>query len=340
MLRMTMLAYSMFRRNLALALLCAIGCGAPDARMPAEDATQPAEALPPANRPSPEKDEWMRTLSNAGRWGADDEGGATNLLTDQTRQAALALARTGTVVSLMRPIALTEKSAAIAADGLPDGTPYYEMRLRRFAPDSRYAGFSSDVQEYAVHGALLTHLDALCHDSYDGRYYNDLPVEGNVDPERGCAKMDVAALGAGIVARGVLVDFPRLRGRALERGDRFTPADMDAWEQQTGVTVGPGDAVLLYTGLTGGSPDIGAGFDLSMMPWFKARDVALIGSDGPNADHQLSLSALGVPLLDNAELGALAETSARLQRWAFLLVIAPAAPRGATGAPVNPLAIF
>lgn len=282
----------------------------------------------------------MVSLSNAGRWGASDRLGALNLVTAETRRGALALARTGTVVSLMRPVVLTDKSAAIAADALPDGTPYYEMRTRTFPPESRFAGFSSDIQEFAVHGPLVTHLDALCHDSYNGRFYNDVPVDGTVQPSTGCASMDLTALTGGILTRGVLVDFPRLRGRALQQGERLTPADMDAWEAMAGVTVRAGDAVLIYTGLTGGKPDLGAGYALDMMPWFKARDVALIGSDGPNADHQLSLTALGVPLLDNAELGALAETAARLRRWEFLLIVAPAGPRGATGAPVNPLAVF
>jgi len=282
----------------------------------------------------------MASLSNAGRWGADDRLGALNLLGGDTRRAALGLARTGTVVSLMRPVALTPKSAAIAADDLPDGNPYYEMRIRTFPPDSRFAGFSSDIQEFAVHGPLVTHLDALCHDSYNGRFYNDVPVDGTVQPTGGCASMDITALAGGILTRGVLVDFPRLRGRALQQGERLTPADMDTWEAMAGVKVRAGDAVLIYTGLASGKPDLGAGYALEMMPWFKARDVALIGSDGPNADHQLSLTALGVPLLDNAELGQLADTAARLQRWEFLLIVAPAGPRGATGAPVNPLAVF
>jgi Putative cyclase len=282
----------------------------------------------------------MKALSNAGRWGGDDDRGALNLITTDTRLAALALARTGTVVSLLRPVTLTSKSAAIAADRLPDGNPYYEMRVRVFPSESRYAGFASDIQESAVHGPLLTHIDALCHDSYDGRLYNDRLMQGTVDAATGCATHGISALAGGVITRGILVDFPRLRGRALERGERLKPADIEVWEQQSGVRVQPGDAVLIYTGLTGGKPDIGAGYDLSMMPWFKARDVAIIGSDGPNADHQLSLAALGVPLLDNAELGELAATAARLKRWEFLLMLAPAAPRGATGAVVNPLAIF
>ena len=32
-------------------------------------------------------------------------------------------------------------------------------------------GFTSDIKEIHVHGPM-THLDALCHDSYKGRWYN------------------------------------------------------------------------------------------------------------------------------------------------------------------------
>ena len=125
-----------------------------------------------ANAPSPQKDEWMRTLNNRGRWGAADELGTLNLVTEAKRRQALALAKTGTVVSLSRVIVPTEKSAAIKADGKPDGTPYFEFRFRAFADDNFYAGFASDIQEFAMHGALLTHLDGLCHDSYQGERYN------------------------------------------------------------------------------------------------------------------------------------------------------------------------
>jgi hypothetical protein len=45
-------------------------------------------------------DRWMTELSNWGRWGKDDQLGALNLITPQKRQQAMALAKTGTVVSL------------------------------------------------------------------------------------------------------------------------------------------------------------------------------------------------------------------------------------------------
>ena len=109
-------------------------------------AQQAAQAPARANAPSPQKDEWMRTLNNKGRWGAADELGTLNLVTTAKRQQALALAKTGTVVSLSRAIVPTEKSAAIKADGKPDGNPYFEFRFRAFADDSFYAGFASDIQ--------------------------------------------------------------------------------------------------------------------------------------------------------------------------------------------------
>jgi hypothetical protein len=56
--------------------------------------------------------------------------------------------------------------------------------------------------------------------------------------------------------------------------------------------------------------------------------------------HSVGIPYLGLPLVDNAELDALAETAARLGRSEFLLVIAPWRLNGATSSPVNPIAVF
>ena len=47
-----------------------------------------------------------------------------------------------------------------------------------------------------------------------------------------------------------------------------------------------------------------------------------------------------MPIVDNADLEALARTCAELGRWEFQLVVAPLNVPGATGSPVNPLAVF
>ena len=47
---------------------------------------------------------WFQTLSNWGRWGADDERGTLNLITSAKRLQAAALVREGLVVSCARTI--------------------------------------------------------------------------------------------------------------------------------------------------------------------------------------------------------------------------------------------
>ena len=56
--------------------------------------------------------------------------------------------------------------------------------------------------------------------------------------------------------------------------------------------------------------------------------------------HDVAIPYMGMPLLDNANLEALAATCEELGRWEFLLVVAPLIVRGGTGSPVNPLALF
>ena len=45
-------------------------------------------------------------------------------------------------------------------------------------------------------------------------------------------------------------------------------------------------------------------------------------------------------LIDDVDTEALAETAARLRRWEFMFVVTPLSVPGATGGPVNPVAIF
>jgi hypothetical protein len=94
-------------------------------------------------------DRWMTELSNWGRWGKDDQLGALNLITPQKRQQAMALAKTGTVVSLERPVVLCPKPEDSKADNKPHGVSFYEIRFKTFpAGDPRgNDGFTSDLQE-------------------------------------------------------------------------------------------------------------------------------------------------------------------------------------------------
>ncbi len=177
--------------------------------------------------------------------------------------------------------------------------------------------------------------------------------------EKGC-KLGINNLKDGIVTRGVLIDIPRLRNLpTLEAGTHVYREDIEAWEKQAGVKVGPGDALLLRVGRPAAGTRGGRGLDASFLPFLKDRDVAIMGGDaadvgiipgctntGPvptmcwNAIHKFVLVARGMHLFDGLDMEAVAETAARLKRWEFLFVAAPIRVPGGSGAPINPIAVF
>ena len=165
----------------------------------------------------------------------------------------------------------------------------------------------------------------------------------------------------GIFTRCVLMDMPRLFGvRFLEGGQPIYPGHLDAWEKAAGFKVESGDVVLIHTGRWERAKvevewDImknSAGLHASCLPWLKARDVALVGSDlsldvlpsGVEGValpvHMVVLVAMGMPILDNLDLEVMSAAAEARKRWMFALTVAPLAVAGGTGSPVNPLATF
>jgi hypothetical protein len=59
-----------------------------------------------------------------------------------------------------------------------------------------------------------------------------------------------------------------------------------------------------------------------------------------NSFHVVCLVALGLWLIDNANLEELGQACAARRRWEFLLTVAPLRLRNVTGSPVNPVAVF
>jgi kynurenine formamidase len=49
---------------------------------------------------------------------------------------------------------------------------------------------------------------------------------------------------------------------------------------------------------------------------------------------------MGMPIFDNMDLRAVSELARQHQRSTFMLVAAPLKVEGATGSPLNPIAIF
>ena len=291
---------------------------------------------------------WFKTLSNWGRWGADDQLGTVNLITQETRVAAAGLVQSGVSVSMAHEI-LTEEAA-------DNGNPYDH---RMTAVGSSPGPWSGDFIGVSYHGYAHSHLDALCHRFQFGTMYNG--YSENEVTEEGCSKLAITSFSNGIFGRGIIMDFPRLRGTDwLENGIGITPEWLDEWEQEHGITVGAGDIVLIRTGRWPRRAELGpwnlsqsaAGLHASAVAWLKERDVALIGSDSaldvrpsgvtdfPQPVHALVLVSLGMPIFDNLDLEAVAEQAIIHDRTEFLFSTAPLRVGGGTGSPLNPIATF
>jgi kynurenine formamidase len=296
-------------------------------------------------------DKLMKSLSNWGRWGKDDQLGALNLITPEKRKQAAGLVISGICISLSRNMS-TEK----VGSSLP-----FEQRMLTtgLTPEAdNPSGSATDTFSFNYHGRALTHFDALCHMFWEGRMYNGYPQQDVTD--KGAGKLSVINAKNGIFTRGVLMDFAWLFGSKYLKGRAIYSEDLDAWEKKTGVRIQSGDAVLIRTGRWARLEAEGewdtrkelAGLNVSSMPWFRERDIALLGSDvisdvNPSGVedvrvpvHKAAICAMGVPLIDNCDLEALGEYAAVHSRWDFLFTVTPLAIGGGTGSPVNPTAIF
>jgi kynurenine formamidase len=297
---------------------------------------------------------YFDTLSNWGRWGPDDRLGTLNHIGPEQRVAAAALVTEGVSVSLAWDV---------------DTVPRVD---HAFGPAQRFmlatgegvgptdGGGALEHIGLVYHGYTVTHLDALSHIFWNGRMYNDRPA-GAVTAMFGAREHDVRAAGDGIVTRGVLLDVTGANPW-LEPATPVFPADLERAEAAARVTVGAGDVVVLRTGYGRLVRERGhynvrgegrPGLHPVCLPWLHERSVAAIASDSAcgvmpcpeypslhDPVHAVGIVAMGLWLIDNCDLEALAAACDRYGRAAFQFVLMPLRVVGGTGSPANPLALF
>jgi len=295
--------------------------------------------------------QWERELSNRGRWGPNDELGTLNLITPGKRVQAARLVSVGVSVSLSHDYIKERAEDATSPFG------------HEILGSPTTAGYISDRYTVSYHGYAHSHMDALCHNSSGGLMYNGIPrtTVDTIPGGEGCTQLGIDNVKQGVVTRGVLLDIARLKGvEYLEPGTPITIADLEAAERQVGVRVGEGDVLLVRAGRwarreeTGpwATGRLGAGLHASVLPWLRERGIAMLGSDYisdvlpsqvegvAQPIHLVTLVTMGMWLFDNLDLEAVADEAAEQGRWEFMLVAAPLAVPGGTGAPLNPVAIF
>jgi kynurenine formamidase len=296
-------------------------------------------------------------VSNWGRWGDDDELGTLNLIDGAAVARGLAAARTGVRI----PLAIR-----LDANGPQLGTipgrinPLHTMVAINMAytGDTDDCCFSDDTITMGLQAC--THWDALAHVSYAGKLYNGFPAS-SVTAERGATRCGIHKVTS-IVGRAILLDVALALGQeVLPAGHPIQAADLDAAVERAGVTVEPGDIVLIRTGqmrhlkardresyLLRDQP----GLTTHTIRWFREHDVAAVAIDTlamevhPGEDpavlfpvHAIQLRDVGLTQGQNFDLEALAAHCAADGVYEMLLVANPEPVTGGTGAPVNPVAI-
>jgi kynurenine formamidase len=301
----------------------------------------------------------FESVKNWGRWGDDDELGTLNYVTPEKVRQAAQLVKSGRRVSMAIPI------NKVAGPDNPMQALLLVVQGHDVPVDSSKVRFGMDWLGMAAHGDCHTHVDALCHISYDGKTYNGKPAN-EVLRSNGATSQDLAAYHEGVVGRGVLLDIPKLRGvKWLEPGEAVRRAELDACLEAQGVDIGEGDIMVFRTGhharrlelgaWDNNAPPVGegkAGLHVDTIPWMHERRIAAFLPDGDGEAlpsvvdgitypiHPLQVVAMGMLVSDSLQFEDLARECEREGRYEFMVVGLPLRLPGATGSPWNPIAIF
>lgn len=247
---------------------------------------------------------WQQGIGWGWVWGADDEVGALNEMTDQSRLAATQLVERGRVFDL-----------GIAYDRTsykwPGHSPGEIMSFRTPEGAKRQADLDfvpADGLKTAWHSSALfvndnvaTQIDSLCHATMgeDNHWYNGFK-ESEWGGDWGPRKCDATTIPP-VVARGVMVDVAAYKGRpALPSFYAITVGDLNGAIEKQGLELRPGDVVLIRTGTLRFWGDAGgdhklidehdsAGITLEAAKWLVERKGAMmIGSDTSGLEYKPS----------------------------------------------------
>jgi kynurenine formamidase len=287
--------------------------------------------------------------NNWGRWGEGDQRGTANLLTPERVAAAAALVRQGKQFGLGVPVTARSRRpggrplpihlwAAAAGDGvLNNGT----------------ANGSDDWIVMALQGT--TQLDGLGHVGLADALYNGWWA-GLITASGGARRLGLHNVGDGVHGRGVLLDVARHQGvDSLERGFQISPSLLDETAAAQGVSVGPGDILLVRTGylrdfLTDPDAPGEPGLDDDCIEWLHQHDVAVVAADNQAVQfvhtergktsfrfHVATLRDLGLYLGEVLDLDLLAEDCAQDGVYEGFCVTSVLPVVNSVGSPINPV---
>ena len=315
-------------------------------------------------------------VRNWRRWGDADELGTLNFITAEKVAQAASLVSDGKVFPLGVDFGSSGPQGAFKYRQNPTHVMTIDggdaNTLLEYGPKWLQNPGAVQLSSYSKNGPMrfnddmiimplqaATQWDALSHVYYEDKLYNDFPADSVTSLGAYYLGID-KVVGKGITSRGVLLDIVKLRGvpTYCELGQPITPAELDEAARTQGVTVQPGDVVLIKTGWwarfleTGEGGEPGAGLDWTCASWLHDHQVAAVAADNLMVEnpvsgvdgailpmHMLCLRDMGLMLGEYWNLNELAADCAADGRYEFQLVAPPLSVTGAVGSPVNPIAI-
>lgn len=292
-------------------------------------------------------------------WGPDDQIGRLNMMTDASRAAILSRLEGGKIYDLAVEYHKDMPSWSLLGDPTyqiwmthtPQGTVVDDVLGLGREMHERVSYTGDAVLMYTHTG---THIDALSHFGLDGRIWNGFhhgQHQGDVGWKKGGAEQVPP-----IVARGVLVDVAGFKGvDVLPDSYRIQPADLEGALARQGVGLEPGDAVFIRTGRMRHIADARKymdnppGLGLDAAKWLvEGHGAMLLGADNLSLEtfpvetpdnwvpvHTYLEAEQGVAIVEVVDLEALA----RDRVYEFAFIGAGLKLRGASGAPMRPIAI-
>jgi kynurenine formamidase len=243
--------------------------------------------------------------------------------------------------------------------GMPQSPNHPPFRLaleRRHGDVTRADGSSAANEIFVLGGHVGTHVDALAHVSHQGKLFGGTKASSTQSNE-GLSHLGIDTFEP-YVGRAVLLDVAALHGVAsLPPAYEVTATDLRDAADRARVTIARGDVVLvgtgwsrnwehpeLFNGQTNGAP--GPGVEAAQ--WLATFAPRAVGAETIAFEHipagsghallpvhTIMLVEHGINLIETMNLAPLLDASVS----ELAVVINPLNIRGASGAPVRPLAI-
>jgi len=288
------------------------------------------------------------------KWGADDEIGAANLISEKTVLAAAGLIKQGKRHGL---------GITIKPD-MPAYPPRY-AKLQVVQPGQQFR----ETQEHALGWPISANddmvqmwlgtgpqIDGLGHLGEHGTFYNCNKGK-DFAAMTGMTKLGIHKVPP-LVARGVMVDMARHFGvKAMQGGQAIEAEDIKAAARAQGVRFQKGDIILLHTGYTDATLESapekwGAtipGISNAAAEYLATLEPVAVGADTWGVEavpakkgdklfygHVTFLKENGIYILETMNTGRLAQEKVH----EFMFVLGQAKLQGAVQMIINPIALW